>query len=266
MDTRVASVSKTAKPSRRKPGDNYIRSLARGLSVIRTFSAEAPRQTLTEVASRAGLDRAGARRILLTLKTLGYVRQEGRNFLPMPGILHLGYSYLSTLPWWTIAERKMIELVGTVNESAALGVLTGSSIVSIVCVHATRNPAAVNLIVGRRSPAHCTAIGRVLLGALPPQDLDYMFQKRRPVRRTEHTVTSVPQLQEMIRRDHQQGWSLVSREYNESVCSVAVPVYSQTNQLMAAISVSGRPDTSNPNRMIKTVLPHLKRTAEGLWR
>jgi IclR family pca regulon transcriptional regulator len=251
--------------SRKVPSDHYVQSLARGLAVIRTFSAESPHQTLTEVATKARLDRAGARRILLTLKTLGYVRQEGRNFIPMPGILHLGYSYLSTLPWWSMAERKMAKLVDTVNESAALGVIAGSHIVSVVCVHATKNSPSVDLIVGRRSPAYCTAIGRVLLGALPEQDLLELLPRRRLKKRTPYTITSVPELVEIIKRDRKQGWSFVSREYNNSVCSIAVPVYNQAHQLMAAMSVSGTAIRTRPEKMIQTVLPELKRTAERLW-
>ncbi len=57
-----------------KPSDSYVQSFARGLSVIRAFNAEHPAQTLTEIAQASGLTRAGARRILLTLVGLGYVR------------------------------------------------------------------------------------------------------------------------------------------------------------------------------------------------
>ena len=77
-----------------KPGDGYVQSFARGLEVIRSLSASAPRQTLTEVAGRSGLSRAGARRILLTLQTLGYVESDGRLFSLTPRILDLGFAYL----------------------------------------------------------------------------------------------------------------------------------------------------------------------------
>jgi IclR family pca regulon transcriptional regulator len=252
--------------NRQKGGDPYIQSLARGLAVIRSFNASAPRQTLTEVAKRAGLDRAGARRVLLTLKSLGYVRQEGRAFLPMPSILHLGYSYLSTLPWWSVVERKLIELTETVNESAGLGVLTGSHVVLVVCVHATKNPRSINLVVGRRSPAHCTAIGRILLGNwLSHPDLTEMLQRRPPTQLTPYTTTSIPSLVRTIQRDRIRGWSIVNREYRESVCSIAVPVYSPTNQLMGAISVSGASRSTDPRKMADTVLPHLRHTADRLW-
>src|SRR3982750_1379012 len=78
-----------------RPGDTYVQSFARGLQVIRSFSAHAPQQTLSEVAQRTGLTRAGARRILLTLESLGYVRCQGRQFSLAPRILDLGFAYLS---------------------------------------------------------------------------------------------------------------------------------------------------------------------------
>ena len=77
-----------------KPSDSYVQSFARGLDVIRSFSASAPAQTLSEVAARTGLTRAGARRILLTLQTLGYVHGDGRLFQLTPRILDLGFAYL----------------------------------------------------------------------------------------------------------------------------------------------------------------------------
>ncbi|MDO8248355.1 MAG: helix-turn-helix domain-containing protein, partial [Rhodoferax sp.] len=90
-----------------QPGDSYVQSFARGLEVIRSFSAQAPQQTLTQVAERSGLSRAGARRILLTLQTLGYVESDGKLFRLTPRILDLGFAYLSSMPIWNLAEPVM---------------------------------------------------------------------------------------------------------------------------------------------------------------
>src|ERR1700761_7649367 len=110
------------KPNQIKPppSDSYVQSFARGLGVIRAFTAEKPSQTLTEVAARTGLDRAGARRILLTLAQLGYVYQEGRQFRLTARTLDLGYAYLSTTPLWNLAEPIMEELVAEVHESCSI--------------------------------------------------------------------------------------------------------------------------------------------------
>lgn len=254
----------TVKFSKRKPGDDYVQSLARGLAVIRTFGAERPSQTLSQVAASAGLDRAGARRILLTLETLGYIRREGRNFSPTPRVLDLGYSYLSTVQWWNIAERKMTQLVDTVKESATLGVLTRTHIVLVVCVHA-QNLLTINLAVGRRSPAYCTAIGRVLLGQLPEQNLIQTLKETNLDKYTECTTTSIPELLHIIHRDRQQGWSLVNQEYEKSVCSIAVPVFNPVGQLIASMCVVGTPIRTSEEQMVKTILPRLQEITETLW-
>jgi IclR family pca regulon transcriptional regulator len=250
--------------AKKPPGDRFVQSLARGLAVIRTFRADTPQQTLTEVAARTGLDRAASRRLLLTLESLGYVRLEDRSFSLTPKILDLGYSYLSTTPSWSIAERKMIDLVGTVRESATLGVLLGTHIVLVACVHA-QNLLTINLAVGRRSPAYCTSIGRTLLGGLSEEQLARTLKASTLVKYTKGTTISIPELKKIIDRDRVQGWSMVSQEYEKSVCSISVPVLSGTGQLIAAMCVVGTPVRTSPKEMMERILPRLKRTAETVW-
>ena len=146
------------------PGDTYVQSFARGLQVIRSFSAQAPQQTLSEVAARSGLTRAGARRILLTLQTLGYVESDGRNFRLTARILDLGFAYLSSLPLWNLAEPLMESLVEEVKESSSAAVLEGQDIVYVLRVP-THKILSIGLGVGSRLPAYCTSMGRVLLAA-----------------------------------------------------------------------------------------------------
>src|SRR2546421_4700621 len=111
-----------------RPGDTYVQSFARGLQVIRSFSAHAPQQTLSEVAQRTGLTRAGARRILLTLESLGYVRTEGRQFSLAPRILDLGFAYLSSLPLWNLAEPVMERLGEGEKAACSAGVVDRSGL------------------------------------------------------------------------------------------------------------------------------------------
>jgi IclR family pca regulon transcriptional regulator len=117
-----------------KPSDSYVQSFARGLEVIRSFSARTPQQTLSEVAAQTGLTRAGARRILLTLQTLGYVDSDGKYFRLSPRILDLGFAYLSSLPIWNLAEPVMEDLVEEVRESSSAAVLDNLDIVYVLRV------------------------------------------------------------------------------------------------------------------------------------
>jgi IclR family transcriptional regulator, pca regulon regulatory protein len=103
--------------------DEYIQSLARGLSVIKTFGEDAPSLTLSEVAARTGLSRATARRILWTLHRLGYVQNDGRNFNLAVRTLDLGYAYLSSMNLWEAAQPYMEEVAEQVHESCSASVL-----------------------------------------------------------------------------------------------------------------------------------------------
>src|SRR4029450_426391 len=94
----------------------YVQSLDRGLAVIRCFSAERPRLTLSEVARQTELSRAAARRSLITLQTLGYVGSDGRQFYLTPRVLTLGYSYLSSLSLAGVAQSQLTDLANAVRE------------------------------------------------------------------------------------------------------------------------------------------------------
>lgn len=105
--------------------------------------------TLSEVAAVAGLTRAGARRILLTLVQLGYVAQEERRFSLTPRILELGYAYLSGTPLWNLALPYMEEVAESTRESCSVSVLDGTDIVYILRL-STHKVMSINLAVGRR--------------------------------------------------------------------------------------------------------------------
>ena len=110
-------------PAKARPGD-FVQSLERGLAVMRAFRADRARQTLNEVAQVTGLTRAAARRFLLTLVELGYVRNEGRTFSLRPRVLDLGYPYLVDLSLPEVARPFVEGLVARVRESSSSLFLT----------------------------------------------------------------------------------------------------------------------------------------------
>ena len=175
------------------PGDSYVQSFARGLEVIRSFSAQAPTQTLSEVAGRTGLTRAGARRILLTLQTLGDVGRHGKHLPLTPRILDLGFAYLSSMPIWNLAEPVMETLAEQVKESCSAAVLDGSDIVYVLRVH-THKILSLNLGVGSRLPAYCTSMGRVLLAGLPDDEVERRMRASYLQPRTARSLTTVSAL------------------------------------------------------------------------
>ena len=245
------------------PGDSYVQSFARGLSVIRSFSAQSPRQTLSEVAGRAQLSRAGARRILLTLQTLGYVQSDGKLFRLTPRILDLGFAYLSSLPLWNLAEPVMEELVGQIKESCSAAVLDGTDIVYVLRVP-THKIMNISLGVGSRLPAYCTSMGRMLLSALTPEAMMKVLQASERTVRTRYTVTDVDELAAKIAQVRQQGWALVDQELEEGLVSMAAPVTDRAGQTIAAINISGQANRTSAKVMQETMLPLLLAAAQSI--
>ena len=257
--------SQTPEAKDPKPSDSYVQSFARGLEVIRSFSAATPQQTLSEVAAQTGLTRAGARRILLTLQTLGYVETDGKLFRLSPRILDLGFAYLSSLPIWNLAEPVMEDLVEEVRESSSAAVLDGLDIVYVLRVP-THKIMRTSLGVGSRLPAAWTSMGRVLLASLPEDELQSRLATLPLQRHTAHTATDLPTLLECIRQARMQGWCLVNQELEEGLISIAAPLTNRLGQTVAALNISGQANRTSAELMQHTLLPPLLRAAQTISR
>lgn len=248
-----------------RPGDAYVQSFARGLEVIRSFSATAPRQTLSEVAARTGLTRAGARRILLTLQTLGYVESDGKLFALTPRILDLGFAYLSSMPMWNVAEPVMEALVEEVKESCSAGVLEGTDIVYVLRV-STRKIMRNSLGVGSRLPAYCTSLGRMLLAGLPDEQVVALLQASELEARTRHTLVDVDALLAKVQQARRQGWCLVNQELEEGLVSIAAPVVDRAGRTIAALNISGQVNRTPARQVQETMVPPLREAAAEVSR
>ncbi len=142
---------------------DFVAALASGLEVIQAFDEAHPRMTLSEVATRTGMNRAKARRFLLTLHALGYMRKQGRDFELAPKVLQLGYAYLSANNYRSVIQQVLEEITAEIGESASLGVLEGDEVIYVARSAASHRLLAITLSVGSRLPAAHTSLGRVLL-------------------------------------------------------------------------------------------------------
>ncbi|MFC7387018.1 IclR family transcriptional regulator [Sphaerisporangium rhizosphaerae] len=240
--------------------EEYVQSLARGLAVIRAFDAAHPELTLSEVARSTGLTRAAARRFLLTLVELGYVRTDGRLFALSPRVLELGYAYLSGLSLPEVALPHLERLVAEVHESASVSVLDDGDIVYVARVPTTRIM-RVTISIGTRFPAHCTSMGRVLLAWLPPADLDAYFASADLERRTSRTITSRDALAAELERVRAQGWAMVDQELEEGLRSIAAPIRDRAGQVVAAVNLSSHASRTTVDSARRDLLPPLLATA-----
>ena len=239
----------------------FVQSLERGLSVITAFSDDSRSLTLSEVADRTGLTRAAARRFLLTLRDLEYVESDGRLFSLRPRILELGYSYLSSLPVWEIARPHLEALADKVQETTSASVLDGDDIVFVARVESKRIM-SMTLGVGSRLPAWATAMGRVLLADLDPDQLDRYFARVTLAPLNDRTVIDERRLRGIIDDAREQGWTLVDQEVEEGVRSLAVPIRSPEGRAEAAVTVCSHALRVTPDRVMDEFLPLVLETSQ----
>jgi IclR family pca regulon transcriptional regulator len=241
---------------------DYVQSLERGLSVLRAFNAEQSEMRLSEVAAETGLTRAAARRFLLTLVELGYVRVEDGRFSLRPRVLDLGYAYLSGLSFAEIAQPHMEILVRSIKESSSISVLDDLDVVYVVRVP-TRRIMTITLAVGTRLPAYATSMGRILLAQLPAEEREERLRRIRLSKLTSHTVTTKKKLREEIERAGEQGFAMVDQELEEGLRSAAVPIVDSKGEV-AALNISVHASRASMEDLRDQFLPQVQATAKAI--
>lgn len=242
-------------------GTHFVQSLERGLAVIRAFDADGPALTLSEVARRAGLTRAAARRFLLTLVDLGYMHSDGREFRLRARVLELGYAYLSSLSLPELAEPHLERLVAEVRESSSVSVLDGPDVIYVARVPVARiMTVAIN--VGTRFPAHVTSMGRVLLAGLDAAELDAYLATADLRSLTARGGDWTPDtLRAELRRVRTEGFALVDQELEEGLRSLAVPIRGRSGEVIAAANLSTHASRRTAASLRRDLLGPLRITA-----
>lgn len=228
---------------------------AKGLAVIEAFGQGRERLTIAEVARLSGLDRASARRCLLTLVEAGYATTDDRYFELTPRILRLGHSYLAaSLP--RLMQPTLDRVADQLHESVSAAVLDGPEVVYIARASHHRLMGA-GLHPGSRLPAYCTTLGRTLLAALTKEQAREILQNSNRVALTDHTMTKLPQLMAEIDRVREQGYSFIDQELEYSARSVAVPIRNMSGRTVAAVTVGLHVSRCSPERVEAEILPAL---------
>lgn len=257
--SRQPSSGRTDPVARRGAGPDFVEALARGLDVLAGFDGAHRTMSLSEVATRAGLARPTARRLLLTLTELGYVRSDPAGFALTPRVLQLGVAYASSLGLWDIARPHLERLVKQTGESSSMAQLDGADIVYVARVSVPKL-IALRVDIGTKFPAVQTSQGKVLLAALDPTGLQAAL--REPTRSGLPTpARSAADLQDELVQVRARGWALADEELAPGVRSVAVPVRDSTGQVRAAANVTVHAGETSVETLVEQHLPRLLRTA-----
>ncbi|MDB5777373.1 MAG: pcaR [Herbaspirillum sp.] len=237
--------------------DAYLQSLENGLAVLAAFTAAQPFLSIADVALKTRQDRASARRALLTLAHLGYLRHSGKRFSLTARVLNFGYQYLSALPFWSVAQPVMEELSDQLNETVSIGVLDGHDVVFLLRVPAKRL-LSFDPSIGSRVPAHLHSIGHVLLATLSASALEDFVRAIDFAPRTSYSLSDPGILHAQLEATRTSGWSMTARQYEEGYGGISVPLTDSDGNVLAGLNVSFIMDSDAGRRATEDILPRLK--------
>jgi IclR family pca regulon transcriptional regulator len=249
--------------ARRDSSRDFIEAIARGLDVIRVFRPGRPVMSLTAVADAAGLARPTARRILLTLEQMGYVRAAEGGFELTPRILDLGMSYVLSRGLWEVARPHMEKLVAQTHESSSIAQLDGSDIVYVARV-AVPKIIALAVTIGTRFPAMQTSLGKVLLAALPPGEAERVLAEPSRSGINPRWQPDAEERAAALREVRARGWSLTDEQLALGIRSVAAPLRDGEGRTIAALNVTVHAAETPVAVLTGEYLPWLLHTASAI--
>jgi IclR family pca regulon transcriptional regulator len=242
---------------------DFVLSLARGLSVIEAFDSRPEGLSIADIARATELSRAAVRRLLITLELLGYIEANGRKYRLRHRVLHLGMSYLSSSSLATVSQPAVQKITEELNESSSVCVLDGEE---VLCVAGAvrRGLMSVDVTTGSRLPLHCTAAGRVLLAALPEDQLHAHLERIELKVLTAKTIVSREVLARDIRRVREQGFSVIDEELEAGIRAISVPIVSREGHMVASLGVGAIASRVSLEELQSRFLPVLRDQARAI--
>jgi IclR family pca regulon transcriptional regulator len=244
---------------RRHDDPDFIEAIARGLDVIRAFRPGGP-MSLSEVAVAAGLARPTARRILVTLESLGYVRSGDGSYQLTPRVLELGLTYVQAMGLWDVARPHLEALVARTHESSSIAQLDGSDIVYVARV-AVPKIITLAVSIGTRFPAPVTSLGKVLLAGLAPDELEAALSEPSRSGVTPRTTLDRAALDAELASVRARGWALTDEQLAGGIRSVAAPLRDGDGRVVAAMNVTVHAAETSVDTLVGEHLPRLLHTA-----
>jgi len=249
----------------RQKDPEYLSTLERGLTVLNAFSAARPQMSLSDVALAAGLSPAVARRCLNTLIELGYVAKHGRLFNLRPKVLEFADAFLSSTNIEQAVTPFLQNLRDETGDSASMAVRAGEEVMYIAHV-STLRPIRLGAHAGTRFALHATSLGKVLLAFMPPEALGEYLDRSVRIAFTPNTVTDAAPLRKELAQVRKFGFARANDELDYGICSLAVPIFDRSRNVIAAINCSTATGRAGETDFEGSRLPRLREAAGQIER
>jgi IclR family pca regulon transcriptional regulator len=226
------------------------------------------KQTISQISERTLLARPTVLRLLITLEELGYVRSQDNMYSLTPKVVDLGMAYISALGLYGVAKPHMELLSKQVDQTVSLAELDGSDIVYTGRVEVPKI-VSVGVTVGARLPSASTALGRVLLAAIPDSELPDVLSTPTMSMYYPRTDFTAEQLRPRLERVRANGWAESDEDLQYGVHAIAAPIRSEELSVVAAIGIGVHTSEVTKDVIRDKYLPLLLDAAKGIehdWR
>lgn len=215
-------------------------ALRHGLAVFDMFDIDRQTVTATAIARHLGIHKSTASRIAQNLVLSGYLvpATNGPGYRLSGKLTRLGAIAAADTHITTVAMKHMQALVDDVGETCHVGVLEGTEAVTTALVDGSYS-VRLHSWVGKRSDAHTTAMGKVLLAGLEESTLEMLFPRKKLPQRTPRTVATVAELKEQLAMVRKHGFALDNEELEPGLRCVAAPILDHSHRVVAALTIAG---------------------------
>jgi IclR family transcriptional regulator, pca regulon regulatory protein len=251
-------------PSLREP--RYSQSLERGLAILGCFTTQRPVRGIADIADELHMSRSTTHRYMLTLVALGYLEQDDRRKYRLGlDVTRLGLSTLNSTSLREHAQPYLEELRHRTHYTVNVAVLDGPEIVYIARAHSNRRGRSqIDLALGSRLPAHCTAMGKLLMAHLPDREQRELIAEMKLERCTPNTITSRRLLQIELARIRAEGFAINDQELAGDLHSIAAPIRSESRDVVAAANMATHSSVISLTELVDRLGPHLIATADRI--
>lgn len=251
-------------PQQIDEGDReVVAGLVHGVAVIQALQKRSG-MTQSELSNITGLTRATARRSLITLTMLGYVDSTDGAYRLTPKIIEFATGYLNSTHGWIATASPFLELLrNRVEENVSAVVLDRADVV-YVASFAADTVMSLNVRIGGRKPAYCTAMGRVLLSAMPDDCVQGILEMSNIQKKTNNTEVSMEGLLAEVRKVREQGYAVIDQELEPGLIAVAVPLRNLRGEVVAAINICGHTMQTSTEKLLTTCLTEALKTAKQI--
>jgi IclR family transcriptional regulator, pca regulon regulatory protein len=244
-------------------------SLERGLAILSSFHSDRALIGVSELSRELDLSRSTAHRYVATLAKLGYLQQdpESKRYRLGPKVLDLGFSAINSMDVREISAPYLRQLSDETGFTVNLAILDGIDVVYIERCR-TAGPGQreidLNLHVGSRLPAYCTAMGKAILAFVPEERLEELIPRIDFVPRGPNTLTSAAAFRAELEKIRASGIAVNDEELAYGLRSIAAPIHSHAGEVVAALNLAVHRTMVSMDELIARYGPPVAQTARDI--